>query len=67
MTGIGRSVTSLWHDKGINRIHDMNSNGSFYTQNELLTRLGLRIDTIMYNSVISAIPREWKKKCKKNH
>jgi exonuclease III len=51
-----------WHKKGIKRIYDIiKLNGTFYTPNELSVRYGFHIDLMMYNSIISAVPKEWKK------
>ena len=56
-----------WYKKGIKRVNNvMKLNGTFYTPNELSVRHGINIDLMMYNSVISAIPKEWKKEIRES-
>ena len=50
-----------WYDRGIVQIKDLIIENKVMTARELEFVYGLRIDTMKYNSLISAIPRRWKK------
>ena len=54
-----------WHDKGIVKIaHLYDENGKLNSLDDLHQQFGIKKDHMMYNSVISAIPRQWKAKLK---
>ena len=51
-----------WENKGISILKDiLNDNGSFKTCNNLQLEYNLNIDTMKYNSLITAIPKKWTK------
>jgi hypothetical protein len=50
-----------WYEQGIKKVYDIiKLDGTFYSLNELSIRHRVDIDLMKYNSVISAIPKEWK-------
>ena len=51
-----------WYQAGVKRIHDLlDSKGNFRPSQELELEYCIPINTMMYNSVISAIPKTWKR------
>jgi hypothetical protein len=52
----------VWEQRNINRVQDLinGDNGTFLNQMELSEKYSIDIDVMMYNSLVSAIPRQWK-------
>ena len=42
----------------------MNTNGRFLTQNQINKKYNINLDHLSYNTILSAIPQEWKSKIK---
>ena len=52
-----------WTEKGIHRIYDMVDNrGKLLSKPDLEVKFNCELDQMQYNSILSAIPKEWKKK-----
>jgi hypothetical protein len=55
-----------WYDKGIILFHDiLDENGNFLELQELANKFNIEIPFMEYNSLKSAIPRDWKRLVKK--
>jgi hypothetical protein len=58
----------LWSEKGINSIHDIVDNdGILLTQEGLQNKFDINIPTMLFNSLKTAIPKQWKNKIKDYH
>ena len=56
-----------WQQNGISHIYDIvDNNCNFLTKGQLENRFDCNLNYMKYNSVISAIPKSWKKKIKNN-
>ena len=56
---------NIWYKAGIKRIHDIvDQRGNFCTIEQLQEEYGIIIDVMLYNSLKSSIPKEWKHKLK---
>ena len=52
----------IWHTNGLCKLKDLyNKNGKILSMNELNRKYSLSVNHMAYNSLIHAIPDEWKK------
>ena len=58
----------FWSENGINRLFEIvNNDGTFKSIDNLYTLFGIKVNTMLYNSLKSAIPTKWLKCLKKQN